>query len=278
MRFACVTGVAPGADLAEKCAAIAAAGCTGVETLLFQQDDLGKWQSTLREAATDAGLEVAAVILGGLALYRPGQESWVVEAMQAVGELGGGVLLTPEYRAQDPLPIFPPYPAPSAAEIAQVMDAMAVIDAAARRFEVPVFLEPLTQFEGRFWRDVATVQQVCEELANPWIGLALDFHNMNITEANIIASIVRAGRWVRHVHLADSNRRLPGQGHIDFRAGLATLDAIGYDGWYSFECAVESDGENAIGEDKTEGFVASASDVSQFVTRLRRTQAWLATA
>ena len=256
MRFACLTGVAPGADLAEKCVAIAAAGCQGVETLVFPNDDLGTWQATLRQAAANAGLEVAAVILGGLALYQPGQESWVAEAIQAVGELGGGVLMTPEYRPQNPLPIFPPYPAPSPGEVEQVARVMATVDAAARRYEVAIFLEPLTQFEGRFWRDVASVQTLCEALANPNIGLALDFHNMNITEANIIASIVRAGKWVRHVHLADNNRRLPGQGHIDFRAGVATLHAIGYDGWYSFECAVEGD----------------------FATRLQQTQAWLATA
>jgi sugar phosphate isomerase/epimerase len=130
----------------------------------------------------------------------------------------------------------------------------------ARRHEVAIFLEPLTPFEGRFWRDVATVQSLCEELANPWIGLALDFHNMNMTEANMIASIKRAGKWVRHLHLADNNRRLPGQGHIDFRAGVATLDAIGYDGWYSFECAVGSHG------------------IDDFVDSLQQTQAWLATA
>ena len=256
MRFACLTGVAPGADLAAQCAAIASAGCAGVETLVFPHDDLGQWQAEMRVAAGNAGLEVAAVILGGLALYQPGQESWLAEAIQAVGELGSGVLLTPEYRPQDPLPIFPPYPTPSQAEVEQVARAMAVIDDAAREHATPVFLEPLTQFEGRFWRDVATVQGVCEELANPWIGLALDFHNMNITEANVVASIVHAGKWVRHVHLADNNRRLPGQGHIDFRAGVATLDAIGYDGWYSFECAVGDD----------------------FVRALQRVQAWLAPA
>ena len=256
MRFACLTGVAPGDDLAAQCAAIAATGCVGVETLVFPHDDLGKWQTEMRAAAANAGLEVAAVILGGLALYQPGQESWLAEAIQAVGELGGGVLLTPEYRPQDPLPIFPPYPAPSDAEVEQVARALAVVDVAARQYATSVFLEPLTQFEGRFWRDVATVQHVCEGLANPWIGLALDFHNMNITEANVVASVVRAGKWVRHVHLADSNRRLPGQGHIDFRAGVATLDAIGYDGWYSFECAVGDD----------------------FVRALQRVQAWLAPA
>ena len=41
VRFACLTGVAPGTDLAAQCAAIAAAGCLGVETLLFERADLG---------------------------------------------------------------------------------------------------------------------------------------------------------------------------------------------------------------------------------------------
>lgn len=43
--------------------------------------------------------------------------------------------------------------------------------------------------------------------------------------------------------------------HIDPRAGVAALRAMGYDGWYSFECAV--DGE--------------------FVPELRRTLAWFRT-
>jgi sugar phosphate isomerase/epimerase len=241
MRFACLTGVAPGDDLAAQCAAIADAGCRGVETLLFRYQSLGAWQSEMRQATGDAGVELASVILGGLALYQPGQNSWLAEAIHAVGELGGGVLMTPEYRPQDPLPIFPPYPAPAPAETEQVAQALSVVDQASRQHQVSIFLEPLTAFEGRFWRDVATVQRVCEAFDNPWMGLALDFHNMNMTEANLVATIVRAGKWVRHVHLADNNRRLPGAGHIDFRAGVAALHTIGYDGWYSFECAVDGD-------------------------------------
>jgi sugar phosphate isomerase/epimerase len=256
MRFACLNQVDPGADLAAQCAAIAEAGCQGVETLVFPHNDLASWQATLRRATSDAGIEVAAVILGGLALFRPGQEAWLAEAIHAVGELGAGALLTPEYRPQDPLPLFPPYPLPSPAEMEQVAQAMAVVNGAATLYQVPIFLEPLTPFEGRFWRNVTSVQQLCEALANPWIGLALDFHNMNITETNLVATILKANKWVRHVHLADNNRRLPGQGHIDFRAGFAALLAIGYDGWYSFECAVEGD----------------------FVASLRQTQTWLATA
>lgn len=241
MRFACLSTVAPGDDLDAQCAAIAAAGCQGLETLIFPQDDLSTWQAAVRRATANAGLTPVVVILGGLALYKPGQSGWVGEAMQAVAELGAAVLLTPEYRSQDPLPLFPPYPPPPADETAQVEEALAFIGEMASQAQCITLLEPLTPFEGRFWPNVAAAQAACVQLDNPFVGLALDFHNMNMTEASIPASILRAGHWVRHVHLADNNRRLPGAGHIDFRAGLAALQAIGYDGWYSFECAVDGD-------------------------------------
>jgi sugar phosphate isomerase/epimerase len=245
-RFACLTTVVPGRSFTEQCGFLAAAGCDGLETIVFPETDLSRWQAEVRGGAEGAGLQVAAVILGGLALYRAGQSAWVGEAMHAVAELGAGVLITPEYRAQDPLPLFPPYVDPPAQERSRVEAALSEISEAATRLSLPVLLEPLTQFESRFWRDVSTVRNVCETLNNSWIGLALDFHNMNITEASIPASIVAAGRWVRHVHLADSNRRLPGAGHIDFRAGLAALQAIGYDGWYSLECAVDGEFVSAV--------------------------------
>jgi sugar phosphate isomerase/epimerase len=43
-----------------------------------------------------------------------------------------------------------------------------------------------------------------------------------------------AGRlW--HVHLGDSNRLPPGQGHLDFPAIVATLREVGYQGYLSAE-------------------------------------------
>lgn len=248
MRFACLTTVAPGASLAAQCAQIAAAGCAGAETLVFPSTPLEAWQAEFGRACADAGLAPAVVILGGLALFQPGQLPWLREALHAIAELGAAALLTPEYRAQDPLPLFPPFAAPPAHEQALVYAALGEAGASAARRGVQLLFEPLTQFEGRFWRDVASALAACRRLAAPHVGLALDFHNMNISEANLVASIVAAGSYVAHVHLADSNRRLPGQGHIDFAAGLAALHEVGYSGWYSFECAVEGDFAAELGQ------------------------------
>jgi len=241
MKFACCTTVAPGKTLSEQCAVIAAAGCSGVETIIFPDTPLEEWQYAVEVATTEAGLETVAVILGGLALYQPNFPAWVREALPAIHEIGAAALLTPEYRAQHPLPLFPPYPLPHSDEQAHVDVALERLNELVTKHQMQLFLEPLTQFESRFWRDVETVLQVCQQFNNPNIGLALDFHNMNITEADINASIRRAGSWVHHVHLADNNRRLPGQGHIDFASGLAALRQIDYQGWYSFECALQGD-------------------------------------
>lgn len=244
MRFACLTAVAPGRTLAEQCAAIAAAGCTGVETIVFPATPLDGWVSAFTQAARDANLTPGVVILGGLALYRPGQMAWIAEALAAIAATGAAALITPEYRAQEPPPLFPPFPAPSPEEAGYVTAAVMEIAFRCAALALPLYLEPITQFEGRFWQRLAPTAALCRELAmvtGANTGVVADFHNMNITETDVGGAIRQAGGHVKHVHLADNNRRLPGQGHIDFADGLRALRLSGYDGWFSYECAVEGD-------------------------------------
>jgi sugar phosphate isomerase/epimerase len=250
MRFACLTTAAPGSTLAEQCAAIAAAGCRGFETLLFPTTPLADWRKQVDEAAAAANLSPAVVILGGLALHQPSPLGWVEEAAAAVADLGAALLITPEYQPQNPLPLFPPFPAPPPHEIALVAAATLTISQACARHRVPLYLEPITQFEGRFWQRLEQVTPLCQHLTlttGAQTGAVADLHNMNITEAAPLTALQQAGPWLRHVHLADNNRRLPGQGHIDFTAALHTLQRARYDGWYSFECAVEGDFVAALG-------------------------------
>lgn len=261
MKFACVTGMVPVSGLAEQCAWIADAGAAGVETIVFEDMRLEHWQSEFLSAAVNAGLMPVAVILGGLALYRLGQLPWIQEVLAAVSELGASVLLTPEYRPQDPLPIFPPYTEPPVEESRRLEDNLDAIVACAVKRGVPLFFEPLTPFEGRFWRSVEDAHNAARRYDHPSVGVCLDFHNMNITEADINASIRQAGRSILHVHLADNNRRLPGQGHVDFAAGLNALHSVDYRGWFTFECAA-ADHVRAVDD--------FAAPVRRSITTLRR--------
>ena len=240
MRFACLSTVAPGGSLAAQCAAIAAAGCEGVEVLLLPETPLTAWQREVRSATASAGIVPAAVIIGGLALYERDQDAYLAAALDACAEFGALAVVTPEYRAQTPLPLFPPYAEPPAHERAMVARALEKAVAQAERLGVTVALEPLTPFEGRFFRCVDDALAACSGLGSPQLGLALDTHNMHMTEASTVASIRVAGPAIRHMHLADNNRRLPGRGQIAFAPLLAALREVEYAAWYSFECAVEA--------------------------------------
>ena len=70
--------------------------------------------------------------------------------------------------------------------------------------------------------------------------------HMNIEEVNIAGSLRRAGSALGYIHLVDSNRCGPGQGHLPFNEVLNALMDVGYDGYLSLECLPEPDAESAI--------------------------------
>ena len=64
---------------------------------------------------------------------------------------------------------------------------------------------------------------------------------MALEEPDIPDAIFKNSTTIGHVHLADSNRRLPGQGTTNFKNGLQALVQIGYSGWLVFECGEPGD-------------------------------------
>jgi sugar phosphate isomerase/epimerase len=109
-----------------------------------------------------------------------------------------------------------------------------------------VILEPLNRYETHLLNRLDHAVRIAEQVNSPHMTILADFFHMNIEEANIGDSIRAAGKWIGYVHLADSNRVLPGLGHTDFRSGFAALQDIGYGGWMSLECGVPGDRAEAL--------------------------------
>jgi sugar phosphate isomerase/epimerase len=76
------------------------------------------------------------------------------------------------------------------------------------------------------------------ELSNG--GVMADTYHMNIEERSLPEAIREAGEQLNHVHLSDSNRAAPGQGHTDFESILRALLDIGYPGYLTFELDVQA--------------------------------------
>ena len=66
--------------------------------------------------------------------------------------------------------------------------------------------------------------EICKRVGSPNVAIMADFFHMSLEERNIPESIEAAGEYIRHVHLADSTRELPGYGHTDFAAEIRGVE------------------------------------------------------
>ena len=95
--------------------------------------------------------------------------------------------------------------------------------------------EPLNRYETNLFNRQGDAAAWLESRGLAHVRLLCDLFHMNIEEADIAATLVAAGRWVGHVHWADSNRQAMGLGHTDTGPVVAALRGIGYEGFLSAE-------------------------------------------
>jgi sugar phosphate isomerase/epimerase len=100
---------------------------------------------------------------------------------------------------------------------------------------VRLALEPVNRYETDLIVSVSEGLGLISRIGADNLGLLLDTFHMNIEEPSIEDSIRAAGAAVFHCHVADSNRRHAGAGHLDFASILSALEEVGYQGYLSAE-------------------------------------------
>ncbi|MGA0556055.1 TIM barrel protein [Larkinella sp. VNQ87] len=100
---------------------------------------------------------------------------------------------------------------------------------------VTLILEPVNRYETDFINSVPDGVQLMERIGCPNMQLMPDVFHMNIEDTSIGPELSRYMEYVKYIHLADSNRLAPGQGHLDFLAIFREIQHAGYDGWVSVE-------------------------------------------
>jgi len=106
---------------------------------------------------------------------------------------------------------------------------------AALKAGVELVIEPINRYETDFLNTVDEALEAVLQVGSPALKLLVDTFHMNIEEADILASLRRAAPHLGHVHLVDSNRQVPGYGHVDTRGVLRVLHEVGYQGYLAFE-------------------------------------------
>jgi sugar phosphate isomerase/epimerase len=100
---------------------------------------------------------------------------------------------------------------------------------------VEIALEALNRYETHLLRTLADADQLRRLIDSPNVRLMADVFHMNIEEDSIAASVRAHAAQIVHVHLADSQRREPGSGHLDFAAVFEALADNGYTGALAME-------------------------------------------
>ena len=103
---------------------------------------------------------------------------------------------------------------------------------------VRVAMEPVNRFEGYagFMNSVVDAVGVADEIGEENLGVMVDLFHANIEDVSVTDAIGRAKHRLMLIHLADSNRQMPGMGHIDFTDVIRELDEIGFEGYLSLDC------------------------------------------
>ncbi len=170
------------------------------------------------------------------------------EAIELAGRIGAdGVVFVPHFF--DPLlPDLSPYKTAVELELALLSSQLEILADAADRANVQLFVESVYREETHLLNRLDQASSLIAPLGHDRLRIVADLFHMSHEEPDSSTAILENREHIGHVHLADSNRKLPGQGTTDFKPILIALREISFGGWLAFECG--SPGQNQAQADQ----------------------------
>ncbi|HJR85509.1 MAG TPA: sugar phosphate isomerase/epimerase family protein [Nitrososphaeraceae archaeon] len=110
----------------------------------------------------------------------------------------------------------------------------------ANEYDVNLVIEPLNRYSTPVCTNSEDAKYIVNQVNHENLGIMLDTFHMNIEEDSIYETIVASGSVLKHVHVSDNNRRMPGFAHIDFEAVVRALKKVEYSNYITFEPTIES--------------------------------------
>jgi D-psicose/D-tagatose/L-ribulose 3-epimerase len=104
-----------------------------------------------------------------------------------------------------------------------------------QEYGVNLLIEPLNRYTTPLCVQANDAIILSSRINNDNLLIMLDTFHMNIEEKDFYDTINFSRKYLRHIHLSDNNRLMPGYGHIDFDFIIKALKNINYDKNISFE-------------------------------------------
>jgi len=117
----------------------------------------------------------------------------------------------------------------------QYVAALRLLGPIAREFGVVLLVEPLERGESNLVNTILEGAVAVSRAANPAVKLLVDIFHM-LRNGESADDIVKVGKWIKHVHIAENKKRaVPGTHGEDFRPYLRALKSVGYRGKIALE-------------------------------------------
>lgn len=100
---------------------------------------------------------------------------------------------------------------------------------------VVLAMEAINRYETNFLNTLKEAVDFAAMVNHPHVRTMADTYHMNIEEVCPADEIRKYGHTLANLHLADSNRYAPGEGHFDFVSLAQALKEINYSEYCSFE-------------------------------------------
>lgn len=214
-------------------------GYDGVELMIRNPAEMGFSAGEVKRLLQDRGLELAAVTSGQVAgedglTFLAVEESIGQQAVERMRKLidFAGHFGVPVNVGRIRGNIRPTHAEEDRARLVAILQSLCYY---AGKQGVTIVLEPINRYESNFINNTHEGVALCKEVDRPNVGLQLDLFHMNIEDVSFAESFWVAGNYLRHIHVADSNRWPPGKGHLDIPAIIATIKELGYRGYLSAE-------------------------------------------
>jgi len=110
----------------------------------------------------------------------------------------------------------------------------------ANNYDIDLLIEPLNRYSTPICTNSEDAKYIVKLVDRENVGIMLDTFHMNIEEDSIHDAIVSSNTMLKHVHVSDNNRKMPGFAHIDFENVIGALKRIKYSKFLTFEPSVEN--------------------------------------
>jgi sugar phosphate isomerase/epimerase len=245
LKLAIQSRLLPGASLREKHQNALRYGFDGMELSHFPMIEAAE------EAARD-GVPVSAMCSGHRGWFidpDPEQVRACLEDVKRLLELGAQLeaplIVVPIYGRTNKLPNCGT--GRSAEEDERLwLDGLREATDHAERVGGSLVVEGINRYENSVSVTVADAVRWARSMESAQVRAMGDVFHMNIEEPDIAAAFVEASDMLAYVHLADSQRLEPGQGHLDFGNVFDGLQRAGYDGWASMECNLSGEPDRVL--------------------------------